>query len=56
MSRAYSRAPKGANEVAFVIGPVVGRIFLDQRAPHYPTVAATKAVAQRFAAKVAANP
>jgi hypothetical protein len=45
-----------ANEVAFVIGPVVGRLFLDQRAPHYPTLAATKAVAERFAAKVAANP
>ena len=39
-----------------MIGTVVGRVFLEQRAPHYPTVAATKAVAERFAAKVAANP
>jgi hypothetical protein len=44
------------NEVVFVIGTVVGRVFLDQRAPHYPTVAATTAAAQRFSAKVAANP
>jgi hypothetical protein len=55
----YIHSGKGryrANEVAFVVGPVVGRIFLSQRAPHYPSVAATRAVAQRFAAKVAANP
>jgi hypothetical protein len=55
----YTYSGKGryrANEVAFVIGPVVARVFLDQRAPHYPTLAATKAVAERFAAKVAANP
>jgi hypothetical protein len=44
------------NEVVFVIGAVVGRVFLEQRAPHYPTVAATKAVAERFGAKVSANP
>jgi hypothetical protein len=55
----YVFAGKGryrGNEVVFVMGTVVGRIFLEQRAPHYPTVAATKAVAERFAAKVAANP
>jgi hypothetical protein len=55
----YLFAGKGryrGNEVVFVIGTVVGRVFLEQRAPHYPTVAATKAVAERFAAKVAANP
>lgn len=45
-----------ANEVAFVIGPVVARVFLDQRGSHYPTLAATKAAAERFAAKVTANP
>jgi hypothetical protein len=44
------------NEVVFVIGAVVARVFLEQRAPHYPTVAATRAVAERFAAKVTANP
>jgi hypothetical protein len=55
----YVFAGKGryrGNEVVFVMGTVVGRIFLEQRAPHYPTVAATRAVAERFAAKVAANP
>lgn len=55
----YTYSGKGryrANEVAFVIGPVVARVFLDQRGPHYPTLAATKAVAERFAAKITANP
>ena len=55
----YVFAGKGryrGNEVVFVSGTIVGRIFLEQRAPHYPSVAATRAVAERLAAKVAANP